>query len=218
MTKRSDGASWLESPPEQVNVLSEPVYEPYEYVATLLTEGSEVLDIGCGNGKVGLFLSRTGAAVDGIETSEARAEIARTRLRHVSTQPPGPNFTDASIGSAYNVILCLDLLEHLVDPRPTLTWAAGCLAKNGRLCALIPNSAHWRFRLKMLRGDWSYADSGLFDRTHVRFYDADTMTALCPSGLREVKRAFYSPHRWDQRMILIAPRLFALHVLIEWSY
>ncbi len=118
----------------------------------------------------------------------------------------------------YDVITFFDVLEHMVNPESALAWAVGRLAAGGRIVASIPNSAHVSFRIKMLRGDWTMADAGLFDRTHVRFYDLKTMTKLCPPGTHEVGRRFYAPGRaWKRGFPRLWPSLLAFHVVIVWQ-
>jgi hypothetical protein len=42
----------------------------------------------------------------------------------------------------------------------------------------IPNIAHWRVRFGLLRGSFNYTDSGILDRTHLRFFTQKTARAL----------------------------------------
>lgn len=208
----------LPSIEERIDELVEPVYEPYARIRSLVRPGTSVLDVGCGNGKVGDYLRQAGAFVDGIEPSDSRVEVARSRLRYVSDQWAGPSFADPNIAPEYDLITFLDVLEHIADPAPVLAWAVSRLSANGRICALIPNSAHWSFRLKILRGDWSYEPFGFFDKTHLRFFDPDTMRLLQPPGTAEVSIHFSSFGPWSHpRLVALRPRLFAAHALIQWQ-
>ena len=92
------------------------------------------------------------------------------------------------------------------------------LSANGQICALIANSAHWSLRLKILRGDWSYEPSGFFDRTHLRYFDPDTMHLLQPAGTTFIATHFSSFGRLSYlRLVALRPRLFAAHALIQWQ-
>jgi hypothetical protein len=44
------------------------------------------------------------------------------------------------------------------------------LASGGRVIVSVPNVAHLWVRLSLLLGRWEYADRGILDRTHVRFF------------------------------------------------
>jgi hypothetical protein len=138
-------------------------------------------------------------------------------VRHLSVAPAGTD--DPKLLQAYDVITFFDVVEHLASPDPVLDWAASRLAPNGRIVASIPNSAHISFRRKMLRGDWSMHDSGLFDRTHLRFYDTSTMVDLRPASTQLVDRRHYEPGAAGWRALRLArwPSLFALHVVMVWQ-
>jgi SAM-dependent methyltransferase len=207
----------LESLPETLDILRPPVYPPYDYARSLLSPSSRVLDVGCGNAKVSAYLAESGALVDGIEPTASRADVAAGRVRHLSTVPAGE--PDPGLLAEYDLITFFDVVEHLPDPGPVLEWAVSRLAPAGRLLALIPNSAHYSFRLKILRGDWSMQPSGLFDRTHLRFYDLTTMLALQPAGTALVEKQYHSPARkaWQRRGLRYRPSLFALHGLLVWQ-
>jgi|GEM_PF-3331283 len=205
--------------PENIDELTEPVYAPYACLRDLVTDGTRVLDVGCGNGKIGAYLTKQGAIVDGIEPSDSRVDLARQRLSYVSEQWAGPAFNDPRIKQEYDLITFLDVLEHMPEPQEVLEWASQRLASGGAICALIPNSAHWSFRLKMLRGDWSYRSSGLFDRTHLRFFDPDTAAGLRPESLRQTRVSFSAFGRRPlPQVVALRPRLLATHMLFEWRY
>lgn len=59
------------------------------------------------------------------------------------------------------------------------TPAHGCLA------ACIPNAQHWTMLARLSVGDFRYQDSGLMDRTHIRWFTRQTMIELFEqSGFR----------------------------------
>lgn len=199
---------------------------PWHRVHARVNPGSIVLDVGCGNGGLGQLLMGTATAVDGVEANPLRAEEARTCLRSVVTGFAGDDI-DQTLSGPYDVIVFADVLEHIVEPEPILGWAATKLAADGKILALIPNSANWKFRRKILKGDWSYADTGYFDRDHVRFFDVETARRLVDgidlveSGLEFVPERLPKPvNNWArgaQYAANLRPNLFAGHVLLEWS-
>ena len=202
------------------------VDHPWHRIHSRIRPGATVLDVGCGSGGLGQLLSQTAADVDGIELNEERAAEARQYLRTVVTDEGGP-MADTSLRGPYDVVIFADVLEHIVEPAETLRWGASKLGPDGKILALIPNSANWKFRRKVLKGDWSYADTGYFDRDHVRFFDVATARALgAEVGLAETAIE-YVPERlpkpldkWSSGALFAAqhrPNLFAGHVLIEWQ-
>lgn len=87
-----------------------------------------------------------------------------------------------------DVILCLDVLEHLRDPWSVVAKLHERLAPGGVIIASIPNIRNWRASLPLLfLGRWELADSGVLDRTHLRFFVKKTATELMTSsGLKLV--------------------------------
>jgi hypothetical protein len=83
------------------------------------------------------------------------------------------------------------------------------------------------FRRRMLKGDWSYADTGYFDRDHVRFFDTRTARELGRRAELPEIAVEYVPGRlpkplatWSRGASLatgLRPNLFAGHVLAIWG-
>jgi cyclopropane fatty-acyl-phospholipid synthase-like methyltransferase len=198
---------------------------PWFRIRDHVLPGSRVLDVGCGSGELGSLISSRPATVDGIEMNPERAASARECLRTVITGDAGPSI-DAQLQDPYDVIVFADVLEHIAHPEDTLRWAATKVTPEGRIIALIPNSANWKFRRKILWGDWSYGDTGYFDRDHLRFFDVRTARELGErSGLAEVAVDFVPErlpkpvNKWTEGAAFAArrrPNLFASHTLVVW--
>jgi SAM-dependent methyltransferase len=75
-----------------------------------------------------------------------------------------------------------DTLEHLRDPWRTLRRIRPRLQAGGRVIACLPNAQHWSVQLRLACGLLRYEDSGLLDRTHLRWFTRITaleMFAAC---------------------------------------
>jgi len=83
-----------------------------------------------------------------------------------------------SIGSTFDVVLLMDVLEHLKDPGEVLKRLKSVINKHGRLLVTGPNVAYWAVRKELLLGKWNYTDAGILDKTHLHFYTASTWRAL----------------------------------------
>ena len=134
----------------------------------LTPPGSDVLDVGTADGHpVVAGLKARGCRVWGIEVDEQAAAIAAPMCEQMVVGNVEQLDLTAAFGERrFDVVLCLDVLEHLVEPLDALRRLAGLLTSTGILVASIPNVTHAAVRLQLLQGEFRYTDTGLLDRTH----------------------------------------------------
>jgi len=84
--------------------------------------------------------------------------------------------------NSFDHVILGDVLEHLYDPLRTLTEAACRLRPGGSALVCIPNVQHWSVFANLVLGRWPQEDSGLFDRTHIRWFTLDDMVNLVTSA------------------------------------
>lgn len=153
-------------------------------------EGLRVLDVGCGAGVTGALVKRTlpSAHVTGVELFSDAAAKARQVIdeAHVldldrADALPFPTRT-------FDLILCLDVLEHLVDPWAWLKKLRSHLSEDGTILVSLPNTRHLKVVAPLLfRGQWRYEDNGgLLDKTHLRFFTKESGIALVKSAGLEI--------------------------------
>ena len=134
--------------------------------------GSRVLDLGAADGSVARALKKRGCTVWGIEQDEQAAEAASQVCDRVIVADLEAKEAFEPLGSeTFDVVLALDVLEHLRDPAPVLKCAASYLTPGGIAVVSIPNVTHGALRLSLLEGRFNYTEQGLLDRTHLRFFD-----------------------------------------------
>jgi SAM-dependent methyltransferase len=71
-----------------------------------------------------------------------------------------------------------DCLEHLRDPWRLVRRIRERIAPGGCLVACIPNGQHWSVQMRLATGLFRYEDSGLLDRTHIRWFTRTTMLEM----------------------------------------
>lgn len=150
---------------------------------------AKVLDIGCWSGFNGRHLrSRRNVIVDGIEPLAEMAQIAARDYRtvHSMTVEAALEGPLADAGASYDVVLMLDVLEHLVDPATVLRRVRDVLRPGGIGLVSLPNVAHWSVRKELALGRFTYAPSGLLDATHLRFFTMSSGVALVVSAGWEI--------------------------------
>lgn len=145
---------------------------------------ARVLELGCGRGDTLAYLKATGRCdwAGGIELFPAAADVARTRLDWLREGDVEQMELELGAGSL-DAVLCLDVLEHLVDPWRVLRRISALVRPGGVVVASIPNVRHARVVIPLLLGGrFEYADQGLLDRTHLRFFTRRSAVELLECG------------------------------------
>ena len=100
---------------------------------TLPLKGLKFLDIGCGGGLISEPMSRLGAEVTGIDASEKNIKIASSHaqknnlnIKYLNKSPEELNNTQQ-----FDVILNLEIVEHVEDVNLYFESCVGLLKKNG---------------------------------------------------------------------------------------
>ncbi|HEX8083919.1 MAG TPA: class I SAM-dependent methyltransferase [Solirubrobacteraceae bacterium] len=160
----------------------------HHHILAEVPAGARVLDLGCASGYLAAPLTARGCTVTGFERDPAAAELARAHCAEVIVgDVESPEDRDALPGG-FDVVVVGDVLEHLADPWSALRFVRGLLAPGGVVILSLPNVAAWPVRLGLLRGRFEYADLGILDRTHLRFFTRRTAHELARSAGFEVER------------------------------
>jgi len=151
-------------------------------IASFISEAPGlVLDIGCGGGATGKLIKQKfpGARVVGIESNRNAAERAREVLDDVICAPlAAAPVTERLGGSRVDLVLLLDVLEHLYDPWRSLLHIHAWLASHTRVLASVPNVRNLVTLDDLAAGRWEYGANGVLDITHLRFFTKATLRAL----------------------------------------
>ena len=149
-----------------------------DVAALLPSQISRSLEIGCGTGSTSAWIRQTyGACVTGVELLEVAAREAEKVMDRVVIG----DVEELSLPFApdsFDLVLCLDVLEHLIDPWETVAKLTKFMKPGASFVASIPNIQHYSILLNLLRGRWNYTGQGLMDKTHLRFFVRSTAVAL----------------------------------------
>jgi 2-polyprenyl-3-methyl-5-hydroxy-6-metoxy-1,4-benzoquinol methylase len=156
---------------------------------------ARILDVGCGMATTSARLRQLGNHVTGIESSGYAAATAAGRLDEVIEHDL--RATDAIArrldGRTFDVILFADVLEHVDWPGPVLKSYLPFLAPKGQVFGSLPNVALWATRLELLLGRFEYADTGVLDRTHLRFFTRRSARQPITDAGLTIMRQTYNP-------------------------
>lgn len=134
----------------------------------------KVLEVGAGAGNTLLYMKEKQLAkeVMGVELMS----IANSYQNHPSIDKfQVGNIEQEAIDAPqeyFDVIICADVLEHLVDPWAAVDKISGHLKNGGLLIVSIPNIRQWKAISNILfKGDFGYVpEGGIMDKTHLRFF------------------------------------------------
>lgn len=144
----------------------------------LPANATHILEVGAGAGSTlkwlkGIFPAAETTAVE-INSSladELKSNVDRALLGGIED-----TFSQLK---QYDLILLLDVLEHLADSVTVLRNLASLLTPTGSVIVSLPNIAHWSVSIPLLlRGRFEYQDAGIMDRTHLRFFVKETAVRL----------------------------------------
>ena len=99
-------------------------------------EGKKVLDVGCGGGILAEALNELGANVTGIDASENTIGVAKTHSKSIGSdvryiQNTIEEFTSSYPDERFDVITCLEMLEHVPEPDKIIKSCCALLKDDG---------------------------------------------------------------------------------------
>lgn len=157
--------------------------------------GLAVLDVGCGFATTSRFIQERGNRVTGLDSSAAALEKAAQRIGRVMQADVADERSVQSLlrDEQFDVIIFADVLEHLPWPQTVLRSYLRYLRSGGSVIISLPNIGLWSVRLSMMAGRFEYADTGVLDRTHLRFFTRRTARALIEDAGLVPFRTVYNP-------------------------
>jgi 2-polyprenyl-3-methyl-5-hydroxy-6-metoxy-1,4-benzoquinol methylase len=153
---------------------------------------ASILEVGAGAGATLKWLK---TLYPGAETTavEINPDLRKELNRNVDFPIIGPLDQVISQLETYDLILLLDVLEHLPDPTESLRRLAKLLNPEGQVIVSVPNVAHLSVSIPLLfQRRFDYQDAGILDRTHLKFFVEDTAVKLLNDASLNVTKGLIS--------------------------
>jgi methionine biosynthesis protein MetW len=151
-----------------------------DLASQVVQPGRRLLDIGCGDGVLGELLKARFSEVAGVDVSDPALAVAKQRgiaTHRVNVDEVPLPFSDAY----FDAVTCLDLIEHVFEPRVLVREIARVLMPGGSLYIAFPNM-RYALRIKEIiagrfpktSGDLEYS----YDGGHLHYYTPADVRAL----------------------------------------
>ncbi|GAA5197584.1 hypothetical protein GCM10023322_69180 [Rugosimonospora acidiphila] len=139
--QRAGYAAAVTRHPQPLDLLAScelPYWYVRDHVRHRLRPGARVVDLGCGEGHLTYALRRAGIACVGVDLSATTVARARTRFGHDDWFLTTEEFA-ARPPEAVDLVIALELIQHVAAPTHLLTGALASLAAGGSVLVTTPN-------------------------------------------------------------------------------
>lgn len=165
---------------------------PLNRISEIIPDNAKVLDIGAGNGLLACVLreKHKEIIIDGIEPNHFAADLASKNYRHFY-QGFAQDFIDIINREDYDFIVLADVLEHVNDPLALLLDLSSGLSNKTKIIISVPNIAFGAIRIGLMNGEFDYVDSGILEKTHVRFFTLKTIEMLVSNINMKIEKLYF---------------------------
>ncbi|MDI6916163.1 MAG: class I SAM-dependent methyltransferase [Thermoplasmatales archaeon] len=161
-----------------------------DIASKLVGSGDRLLDIGCGNGSFATLVKDRYKEIYGVDLSrEALRRAQELSIRAVKANLNlGLPFKD----NCFDAVICLDVIEHIFDPRKFTAELSRVIKKGGILIISSPNIQYWKHVISIIAGRFPKTsdDEEAYDGGHLHYFTFKDLEKLLEKNkLRVIKKA-----------------------------
>jgi SAM-dependent methyltransferase len=178
-----------------------------------------LLEVGCGTGAFTIGAARLGYRATGLSWDLQNQRVAAERAAICGAE--SANFIvgdarrldeDKDLAAKFDVVICLECIEHILDDRKLMKDLASCLKEGGQLLLTTPN-VNYRPLTAKDNGPWSTIEDG----GHVRKgYSEERLRELCRSSGLCVKEVSYCSGLLSQKITRIYRLCANINRVVAW--
>ncbi len=162
--------------------------------------GRQVVDVGCGGGILAEAMAQRGARVKGIDLSERALKVAQL---HQLESKAGVDYEKiaaedlaAREAGRYDVVTCMELLEHVPDPASTVAACAALAAPGGHLFFSTINRNPKAYLLAIIGAEYVLRMLPRGTHDYARFIKPSELSRFCRAAgleIRDITGMTYNP-------------------------
>lgn len=169
-----------------------------------VNSGARILDLGCGNGSLSNLIAQQGYEVVGVEDSASGIAIARQKFPDCQfIQASIYNLPNAELLNAFDVVIAVEVIEHLFLPKELVRLARKCLKPGENLIITTPYHGYLKNLILALSGKMDNHFHVLWDGGHIKFFSVKTLTKLLETeGYTDIRLKFAGrlPYLWKSML------------------
>ncbi len=171
--------------------------------------GKTVLDVGCGGGILAESMAQRGARVTGIDLADQPLKVARLHLLESGNRVDYRNISAEHLASDlpryFDVITCMEMLEHVPDPASTVSACATLVKPGGHVFFATINRNPKSYLLAVIGAEYVLRLLPRGTHSYARFIKPSELAACCRQAGLDVGQVIGMTYNPFTRVYTLGP-------------